>query len=316
MSAVEAFPGTRVLAVGDVMLDEYVWGHVDRVSPEAPVAVVAVDRRSHVAGGAANVATGVVSLGGSAALAGVVGDDAGAASLLAALEGAAVDASGLVTDAGRPTTVKTRVIAQSQQMLRVDSEDRAMIAPSTEADLLRWVHEHIGASDAIVLSDYGKGVVSEAVAQGVIAAARAAGRPVVVDSKGLHFQWYRGATVITPNQNDAAKASRVIIESDADLEEAAQLLIEACEGAALLITRGARGMSLFRAEGTVHVPTVARDVFDVTGAGDTVVATLAVGLGCGLALEDAIRVANAAAGVVVGKVGTATVSLEELRRAL
>lgn len=315
MSALDRFPGACVLTVGDVMLDEYVWGHVERVSPEAPVAVVQTERRSHVAGGAANVAVGVVALGGRALIAGVVGDDPAAASLLETLERGAVDASGLVTDPARPTTTKTRVIAHSQQMLRMDSEDRSAVPPATEAELLRWLRGQVGAADAVVLSDYGKGVVSEAVAQGVIGAAREAGKPVVVDSKGLHFSRYRGATVITPNQPDAAKASNVHVETEEDLREAVRRLAEATAGAALLITRGARGMSLFQGDDAVHIPTVARDVFDVTGAGDTVVATLAVGLGRGLPLTEAMRLANAAAGVVVGKVGTATVSLDELREA-
>jgi rfaE bifunctional protein kinase chain/domain len=310
---VDALAGATVLAVGDVMLDEYVWGSVQRISPEAPVAVVDIERRSHVAGGAANVAAGVVALGGRAMLGGVVGADPGAGHLSRALEAVGVDITGLVQDAGRPTTTKTRVMAHGQQVLRVDAENRAALPERPEAMLLDWVRSHAAAADAVVISDYGKGVVSETMAQGVIEAARAAGRPVVVDSRSLHYGRYRGATILTPNQHDAGRAANIHVESEDDLLEVVRRLSEACEGAALLVTRGAAGMTLFDRDGVTHVATEARDVYDVTGAGDTVVAMLAVALGRGVDLPDAVRIANAAAGIVVGKVGTSTVTLAELR---
>jgi D-beta-D-heptose 7-phosphate kinase/D-beta-D-heptose 1-phosphate adenosyltransferase len=310
----DVLAGAAVLTVGDVMLDEYVWGDVQRVSPEAPVPVVDSRRTTHVAGGAANVAAGVAALGGRGMLFGVVGDDRSAEALRAALADAGVEAGGLVTDDARPTTTKTRVIAHAQQMLRIDAEDRSALAGPTEAALVAAVTEQVCGADAVVISDYGKGVVSEAVARAVIDAARRGGKPVVVDSKALHYDLYRGATVITPNQHDAARAANVHLERDEDLHEAVRRLRGLCDDAALLVTRGAAGMTLFDGEDILHVPAETRDVYDVTGAGDTVVAVLALALGRGVALPEAVRLANAAAGVVVGKIGTATVTLDELER--
>jgi rfaE bifunctional protein kinase chain/domain len=313
MTDIDRLGDASVLTVGDVMLDEYVWGEVARISPEAPVPVVDSRRRTHVAGGAANVAAGIAALGGRGLLAGVVGRDRSADALARALDEAGVQDGGLIADDGRPTTTKTRVIAHAQQMLRIDAEERGPLDVRTEATLLEVAAGLAQQADAVVISDYGKGVVSAAVAQGVIEAARAAGTPVVVDSKALHYDRYRGATVITPNQHDAGRAANVHVESDADLREAVRRLRDVCDGAALLVTRGAAGMTLFHEGDEVHVAAQARDVYDVTGAGDTVVAVLALALGRGVALPDAVRLANAAAGVVVGKIGTATVTLDELR---
>jgi D-beta-D-heptose 7-phosphate kinase/D-beta-D-heptose 1-phosphate adenosyltransferase len=312
MNDISTLRGATVVVVGDVMLDEYVWGVVKRISPEAPVPVVEVQSRSHAAGGAANVAAGIIALDGQAFLGGVVGEDEAARGLRDALAAAGVDASDLVVDGSRPTTSKTRVIAHSQQVVRTDYEEIAPLSATIEAAVLERVRERVGQADAVVLSDYRKGVVSEVVARGVIDAAAAAGKPVVVDPKGLNYARYRGATVITPNADDAAKTANVHIESEDDLLEAARRLSEACDGAALLVTRGAAGMSLFRGDSRFDVPTQARDVYDVTGAGDTVVALLAIALGRAWPLEEAVTLANAAAGVVVGKIGTSTVTLEEL----
>ena len=304
--------GATVLTVGDLMLDEYVWGDVERISPEAPVPVVEIKRRTFAPGGAANVAAGVIALGGRAYLHGVVGEDAAAAALRAALAAIGVDAGNLIVDPMRPTTSKTRVIARAQQVVRTDQEARRPLPADLETRLLESVLRDLPAADAVVLSDYGKGVVSERVSRGVIDAAVAAGKPVVVDPKGRDYERYRGATVITPNAHDAGQAANLHIEGDHDLIEAARRLSDACDGAAMLVTRGAIGMSLFTASGRVDVPTRARDVYDVTGAGDTVVATLAVALGRDVLLEHAVHLANAAAGLVVGKMGTSTVTLEEL----
>lgn len=314
MTEISTLRGATVLAVGDVMLDEYVWGIVERISPEAPVPVVAVRRRTHAAGGAANVAAGVIALGGQAFLGGVVGDDAARSALRDALEVAGVDTSDLILDRSRPTTSKTRVIAHSQQVVRIDHERNQPLAAAVEEALLDRVRERIEQVDAIVLSDYRKGVVSEAVALGVIDMAVANGRPVIVDPKGLDYTRYRGATVITPNAHDAGQAANLHIDSEQDLVEAAMRLSAACDGAALLVTRGAAGMTLFSGAGRLDIPTRAREVYDVTGAGDTVVAMLAVALARDWELEQAVVLANAAAGIVVGKVGTSTVTLDELER--
>lgn len=312
----ERFRGTSVLVVGDVMLDEYIWGEVRRVSPEAPVPVVEVRTRTYVPGGAGNVASGVAGLGGKARLAGVVGDDPGAELLRRTLAEAGVEA-GLTLDASRPTTTKTRIVAQSQQVVRADSEDRSPVAPEVAAEVVSWIADRIAGTDALVLSDYAKGVVSPELAQRVIALAGESGTPVVADPKGSDYAKYRGATVVTPNIHEAKRAAGLDGDAHHELVEVGGRLAEILEGSALLITRGAQGMSLFPngAEASVDIPSRARNVFDVTGAGDAVVSTLALALGCGASLEDAARLANAAAGVAVGKVGTQTLALDELREA-
>ena len=313
MSDLSSVRGVSVVVLGDLMLDEYVWGEVNRISPEAPVPVVEVRSRSRVAGGAANAAAAVVALEGRAQLGGVVGDDDAAAGLRETLSRARVELGGVIADPERPTTTKTRVIAHAQQVVRTDSETRGELGPELAGELVTWVRQSLQGADALLISDYGKGVISDFVATASIEAARAAGKPAVVDSKGIHYAKYRGATVITPNVHDAAKAANVHVEGEDDLHEAARRLTELCDGAALLITRGAAGMTLFSgAEEPLHIPTEAREVYDVTGAGDTVVAVLAVALGRGIPLPAAVRLANAAAGIVVGKVGTSTVTLDEL----
>jgi D-beta-D-heptose 7-phosphate kinase/D-beta-D-heptose 1-phosphate adenosyltransferase len=308
--------GAAVLSVGDVMLDEYLWGDVRRISPEAPVPVVEIRGRTHAAGGAANVAAGVIALSGRAHLAGVVGADASAEALREALNSAGVAALDLVVDAARPTTSKTRIIAHAQQVVRADHEESGPLPEAVEAELARRATARVAEVDAVVVSDYRKGVITEGVARAVIQAAVASGKPVVVDPKGLDYARYRGATVLTPNVHDAALTANLHVDSDEDLVRVAERLSAVCDGAALLITRGAAGMSLFQDGGRFDVGTRARDVYDVTGAGDTVVAMLAVALGRGVALPEAVRLANAAAGVVVGKVGTSTVSLEEVQASL
>jgi rfaE bifunctional protein kinase chain/domain len=304
--------GTRALVVGDVMLDEYVWGQVNRISPEAPVPVVDVRRRTYVPGGAANVAAGIAALGGRALVGGVVGDDLASAQLREALGERDLDLDGLVTVTGRSTTTKTRVIAHSQQVVRADVEERDPVPEEAAQDLLRWAETHLDDVDVVVLSDYAKGVVSADVARSVVGGGRERGKPVVVDPKGSNYSKYRGATVLTPNIGDAKRAANIAPESFVELADVARRLADVVPGSALLITRGSEGMSLISNDGSLDVAATARDVYDVTGAGDTVVAALAVALGSGLPLEDAVRLANAAAGVVVGKVGTATATLGEL----
>jgi rfaE bifunctional protein kinase chain/domain len=308
--------GVTVLTIGDVMLDEYVWGDVQRISPEAPVPVVEVQRRTHVPGGAANVAAGVVALGGRALLGGVVGADPPAEHLRDAVREAGLETEGLVVDPARPTTTKTRVIAHSQQVVRTDAEDRSPLPPKLEAELVDWAAGHLSEVDSVVLSDYAKGVVSSSIARRVIELGRAHGKPVVVDPKGTDYAKYSGATVITPNAHDAGRAANVHVDEYNDLLEVARRLTAVCDGAGLLVTRGASGMTLFGPNGPADISAEAHEVYDVTGAGDTVVAALAVALAQGLTLEQAVRVANAAAGIAVEKVGTATVTFEELEQRL
>ncbi len=311
---VTAFPGKRVLIVGDVMLDEYIWGEVRRISPEAPVPVVEIRRRVYLPGGAANTAANVVGLGGRAMLGGVVGRDHQAEELRNALTQIGVEFDGLVVDDQRSTTTKTRIVAHNQHVVRVDSEQRVPLRADLEDMLLQWAERRIAEADACVLSDYAKGVISSRLAERFIQLAKDAGKPMIVDPKGTDYAKYRGATVVTPNVHEAEQALNREIHSEADLLEVGRRLCVILEGSALLITRGAQGMSLFLDGGrtTIDIPAVARNVFDVTGAGDTVVSTLAMALASGATLEQAARLANQAAGIVVGKVGTATVTGEEL----
>lgn len=311
------FPGRRVLIVGDVMLDEYIWGEVRRISPEAPVPVVDCMGRSYVPGGAGNTAANVASLGGEALLAGVVGDDHSATVLADILRQRDVDLGGLIVDPERPTTTKTRIVAHHQQMVRVDSERRAALPAALQEKLLGWVEKQIGRADACILSDYAKGVISDRVAEGIIAVARRAGKPVVVDPKGADGSKYRGATLVKPNLHETERLLNREIHGEKALLAAGRELADVLDGAALLITRGPEGMSLFRkGHEPVHIASVAQDVFDVTGAGDTVVSALAMALAAGLAAEQAAHLANRAAGIVVGKVGTTALTLAELQTRL
>lgn len=310
---VALFPGQRILIVGDVMLDEYIWGEMRRISPEAPVPIVEIRRRTYLPGGAANAAANVVSLEGQAWLGGIIGRDGPATLLCETLQQHGVDPEGLVIDAERPTTTKTRLVAHNQQVVRVDSEQRAPLRAELEDRLLRWVERRIGDAHACILSDYDKGVMSARLAEHCIRLARASGTPVIVDPKGINYAKYRGATVVTPNVYEAGRMLSRDIDGEADLPEVGRRLIELCDGGAVVLTRGPQGMSLFRhASEPVHIPALARHVFDVTGAGDTVVSALAMALAAGATLEQATYLANRAAGIVVGKFGTATLSMEEL----
>ena len=311
--AVERLAGVRVLTIGDLMLDEYVWGRVSRISPEAPVPVVEVDGHSHVPGGAANVASGIVALGGSAVLGGVVGADEPGRRLREALVERLVDCGGVLDSPARRTTVKTRVIAHSQQVVRTDFEEREPLEDDLAERLIGWAAGELDGADVLVLSDYAKGLLTPHVLRSLIERATSAGKPIVGDPKGVRYEKYRGATVLTPNVHDAERAAQYPVQEYDDLLEVARRLEDVLPDTDLLITRGAEGMSLMRAGESLDIAAEAQDVYDVTGAGDTVVATLAAALGRGVAVEDAVRLANAAAGIAVGKVGTASVTLDELR---
>lgn len=309
--------GKRVLVVGDAMLDEYVWGDVRRISPEAPVPVVEVDHEDSVPGGAANTAAGVVALGGEAQLCAVVGDDVAAARLRSTIAAHGISPDGLLEVHGRPTTTKRRIIAASQQVVRADHESRAALGPEAESRISEWAGQQLPSADAVVISDYAKGVVSQSLSASLIDLASSHRLPVVVDPKGLDYSKYRGATVVTPNLHEVEQATHCQITDEHELANAASSLIKLLDGAAVLVTRGAAGMTLFdpgNDRWNVHVPANARNVFDVTGAGDTVVATLAMALANGATLSEAAELATAAAGVVVAKVGTSTVTPDEIAR--
>ena len=310
---VKDFPGKKVLIVGDVMLDEYIWGEVNRISPEAPVPVVEMVQRSYLPGGAANTAANISGLQGRAYLAGVVGCDLQADVFRSAILEYGINMEGIITDSSRPTTSKTRIIANSQQVVRLDIEKNHSLAEAVETRLLSWCEKQLPLVDSCILSDYNKGVVSPSFAQAFIRLAREAKKPVVIDPKGIDYSKYRGATVIKPNLHEAQEAIHHRIQSEEDLFEAGRRLLSILEDCSILLTRGAQGMSLFlEKDKVINIPTVAHNVFDVTGAGDTVVSVMAMALACGADMEESARLANHAAGIVVGKVGTAAVKMDEL----
>jgi len=310
---VRRFAGKRILIVGDVMLDEFIWGDAHRISPEAPVPVLQVLRRTHVPGGAANTAANVAALGGRVTLGGIVGNDEPAARLANILECTEVSTQGLIVDANRPTTSKTRIIARSQQIVRLDYECPTSMTSDLEDRLIAWVKANISSADACILSDYAKGVVTPRVSQALIELARRHSKPIVVDPKGTDYAKYRGATAIKPNSVDVRSVLGREIGDEGGWKAAGEKLTNMLPGTAVLISRGAEGMMLFRSgKLPVSIPSTARDVFDVTGAGDTVVATFALGLAAAASLEQAAHLANRAAGVAVGKLGTAAVAAREL----
>ncbi len=307
--------GIRALVVGDLMLDEYMWGKTERISPEAPVQVVDVQRVDLRLGGAGNVVNNLVTLGCQVQVVSAVGDDDHGRTLCRLLEERQVSADGLVLMPERSTTRKTRILASNQQMLRIDREDRVPIDAKIEALLLTKIEER-AAVDVIFVSDYLKGVLTESLLARIIALGKELKVPVAVDPKGADFDKYRGATVLTPNRKEAQIAAGVTFEGEADLLRVGHQLCRSLGLDGLVLTRSEEGMTLFLSGGQeVHLPTRAREVFDVSGAGDTVLAVLGAGLGAGLRMADAAALANLAAGVVVGKVGTSTVSPAEILEA-
>lgn len=307
------FQAAKVLVVGDLMLDEYLLGTVSRISPEAPVPVLDVKSRTHVAGGAANVAVNIRTLSGVVTLVGMVSGDAAGEHLRRILGGWGVSLSGLVDSGARGTICKTRIIAGQQQIVRIDHEDRSVLSMEVQAKIAATTFALLPEHDICVLSDYAKGTLSDSVCKSVIESAKAFGKPVIVDPKGKLFQKYRGCSIITPNLNEAAVAVGISIEDQHTLLEAGRQLMVALPGTRVLITRGADGMTLFSdSYEPITVPALARRVFDVVGAGDTVVATLALALGSGLSSEVSMRLATVAASIVVGKPGTATTTIKEL----
>jgi D-beta-D-heptose 7-phosphate kinase/D-beta-D-heptose 1-phosphate adenosyltransferase len=312
---IDRLRGRRVIVIGDVMLDEYLKGDVSRISPEAPVPVLEVRSHEYTLGGAANAAANIQALGGMSTLVGVVGRDETATIVGERLASHGITPA-LVVDPDRPTIQKTRLVAQGQQIVRVDRERRAPIGEAIGEAICRAIDGAVRDAHAVVLSDYAKGVVTAAVARHAIAAARAAGVPVVVDPKQRSFAAYAGATVITPNLHEL-EAAAPPAHGPFEVERAALSLLPQLDGSALLVTRSAEGMTLFRpAAAAFHVPAMAQEVFDVTGAGDTVVATVALALAAGLALEHAVELASVAAAIAVSKRGTSTVSPSELAAAL
>ena len=314
---VQRFAGRRIAVLGDCMVDRYLWGRVERISPEAPVPVVEIERESDTLGGSGNVAANLRALGAEPLLLGVVGDDETGRRLREALAARGLDLRGLATDPERPTTVKTRIVAHAQQVVRTDRESRADVAGGALAALLAVVERELPGCAGLVVSDYGKGVVHPGTLAPALAASRAAGIPVSVDPKESHIDAYRGVSILTPNQHEAGWAQGRRIHDEASLMEVGWGLQRRLDAAAVLVTRGAEGMSLFERGGRyTHLPTVAREVYDVTGAGDTVVGVVALALAAGADFPAACRLANHAAGIVIREVGTATCSREQLLASL
>lgn len=315
---VSSFSGQRILVLGDLMLDQYIRGHSSRISPEAPVPVVSVDQESCIPGGAGNVAHNLASLGASVRVLGVLGEDEAGRRLSSELKALGVLTDGLLFEGSRLTSQKCRVVAERQQVVRYDRETQAPLGHETEGRLIALLPQALREAQAVILSDYGKGVISPRVLNAVIPLARKLGLPVTVDPKVEHFRRYRGVSCITPNLQEAwAGMGRPPKPGLKALEALGRDILRALKSASVLITRGAEGMSLFKAAGrVVHIPTQAREVFDVTGAGDTVIAALTLALAGGARIEEAASLSNYAAGIVVGKLGTAVASPGELEREL
>jgi len=315
---IDRFSDAKVLVIGDIILDEYVWGDVSRISPEAPVPVVEVKRDTRMLGGAANVIHNIATLGARPTLCGVVGQDLTGKVIINELNNMGLTSDGIVLEQGRPTSIKTRVVARNQQVVRFDRETRIDIRLESIENLLTFIGENLDRLDTIVVADYGKGVISASLMKGLRKLTQsAAGESVkiAVDPKTGNFEYYHGVDVITPNHLEAGIFCRFEIVDEATLVRAGKQMLKELNCRSVLITQGKDGMTLFENGGEIiHIPTVAKNVFDVTGAGDTVISTFSLALASGLDLESAAVISNYAAGIVVGEVGTSTVSAEELKK--
>jgi D-beta-D-heptose 7-phosphate kinase/D-beta-D-heptose 1-phosphate adenosyltransferase len=314
---VSKFKKCRVLVVGDLMIDEYLWGDVDRISPEAPVQVVAVKKEESTLGGSGNVVNNLAALGAKVFAAGVIGTGRNGNMLLKRLGHLGVDAGGVVQEHGRPTTRKTRIIAAHQHVLRIDRETRKEISDETLDKITCFIEKVIPETDVVIVSDYGKGLITKTLMARIVKVAKKQRKIIIADPKGLDYSKYTGVTLITPNRKETALAAGVEITNNSSLIEAGTKIIHSLDIEKLLITCGKDGMTLFEKDKKPYkIRAEARQVFDVSGAGDTVIAVLGLCLASGASFRAAASVANTAAGIVVGKVGTATVSEKELITAL
>ncbi len=315
-NSLESLSSVRVLCVGDVMLDQFIYGTIERISPEAPIPVLLVDREKHMLGGAGNVVANVAALGVHATLATVVGTDATGVEIKNQLAAAGIDYA-LETEHSRATTRKSRFICGPQQVLRVDREKTVPVSAAVEDKLIERIMTLVPQTDAIILSDYNKGLLTDRIVSAVISFARQHNKPVIVDPKGKNFARYHGATVITPNRKELEEATGMKAGTDDEVRAAALKLIMECGIDTVLATRSKDGMSIIsEKDAPVHIPAQVREIYDVSGAGDTVVATFAAGLAAGFPLKNAALLANIAAGIVVGKPGTATARLDEIHAVL
>lgn len=308
--------GKKILVFGDLMLDEHIWSKVSRISPEAPVPIADVSNINHVPGGCGNVAANVAALGGIPFLVGIIGNDSSGHKLRKALSDSKIAIKHIIVDAKRPTILKSRIIAGSQHIVRIDREDRTVLSPDLINTITKRLHNLIPKVDAIIISDYGKGAVTEKTAQLAIGLARQYKKPVAVDPKGANYSKYKGATIITPNLREAAIATRNVVLDEKSLIKTGKTLRQTTKIDYVLITRGRDGMSLFSKDKIIYIPAIPREVYDITGAGDTVIATLSLAMCAGASMINAAMLANTAASVVVGKISTAPCFKDELEQAL
>ncbi len=314
--ALKNFAGKRVLVIGDLMLDEHIWGTVGRISPEAPVMVVEVDSSTpdFRPGGAANVANNIRALGAEASVIGVIGDDEGGRILLECLEGRGIDTSGVLVDSSRPTTRKTRIWASHRhQVVRVDREAKHKIPATLTKSMVSAIADRVAMVDAVLLSDYAKGVINRETAQAAVRIANEFDKPSVSNPKPCNLSYFVGVGTVTLNQSEASVASGIEISEIPDIERAGYKLLDAVRCQGLIITRGAHGLTVFERDSKVrHIPAIESEVYDVAGAGDTVVSALTLAIASGLSLAEAGIIANCSGGAVVRKVGVATTNLEEI----
>ncbi|HPZ07141.1 MAG TPA: D-glycero-beta-D-manno-heptose-7-phosphate kinase [Candidatus Eremiobacteraeota bacterium] len=309
MEILDNFKNKNILIIGDIMLDKYIYGDVDRISPEAPVQVVNVKKEKYVLGGAANVASNVASLGCKTSICGVIGKDEAGKILISCLEEKKINRDMVVTDKLKISTQKIRIVGQSQQLLRIDYENTIYISPAVEEEIIKKLMEKISLYDVIIISDYAKGTITNYITATIIKN----NNKVIVDPKPKHKEFYKGAYLITPNLKEASAMSGIEGEDENSISSIGQHLLEEMNSH-ILITCGARGMYLFKKDREFYrLPTKAKEVYDVTGAGDTVIATIASSLSSGATLREASYIANYAAGIVVGKSGTASTAVEEIK---
>ncbi len=317
MEITENFSKVKVLIVGDIMLDRYWWGSVSRISPEAPVPVVTLDKTSLLPGGAANVAANVAGLGAKPYLVGIIGEDAEAKMFSEVLREANISHSSLVPLKNRQTTVKTRIVAHNQHVVRIDQENTRELSKEEQVIVLKKIEAIIDEVDIVIISDYAKGLITEEIAKRLITKSMFQRKKILVDPKGKNYSKYSGATLLTPNQKEAVQATNLDDYEEDLLEKSGNILLETLSVEALLITRGEKGMTLFQKDKQIaHLKALARKVYDVTGAGDTVIASLAVMLASGADFREAANIANISAGLVVEQIGTTAISLKALRNVL
>ena len=314
LKILEQFKNKKIFVVGDIMLDKYIWGGVSRISPEAPVQVVNVLKETYEAGGAANVANNVAALDGRAFLAGIAGNDEAKKILLEELKKKGINTEGILTDEDKPTTQKVRILGKGQQLLRVDYENKEHVHKNIEDSIIKFLEKKAREADIIVISDYAKGVVTENLCSSLIKMAKKYGKKIIVDPKPKHRGFYSDVTLVTPNNAEASEMTNIEDGSDESVLEMGSKLLKQLN-TNVLITRGEKGMSLFEMNGNItHIPANAKEVYSIIGAGDTVVSVIALALASGASLKEASMIANIAAGIKVGKIGTASVSIEEIKK--